>query len=125
MNKIKVIAELRDFGTKEFPVHPELNMLGTKYHYVYAFKVGDKQLGEDQETGNFLAVSLGADEPLNKEKEEKELYASLGVLIGSGMLDVPVSQKTKEELMKFAAPPFEADEIAPIVKKEVDLEIRG
>jgi len=123
MNRINVIAKLRDFGSKVAPVVKEME---SNLHYIYTFRVGDEDLGKhhiDHDT--VAAIVIGSDKPLTGAYEEQELYDSLAMLIANGAIDIPVSDNLKSQLIELTKDldSITSEQVADIMKKEIKITI--
>jgi len=128
MKKIKIIAELKDFGTKENPVVqgiPEKE----DYHFVYLFKSNNKYIGKHPLKEDTYGAILIMDKKakIQKEEEFNKVMYGLGVAISCGAIDLPIPKDDKLRLKALIQIEKEdySIEVINILKKHIDLEIEN
>jgi hypothetical protein len=125
MNKVKVIAEVKDFGTKDFPVFPEAPM-DSPYHTMYDFKnpeTGDAAVKHPYLEGVFGSALIPHNLPVMPEEEESDrLYFTLGLLTASGVIELDLEEadeiKLNELRERYLAIDSDDEEEGKIIRKE-------
>jgi len=127
MQKIKIIAELRDFGTKEYPVIK--GATDDNYHFVYIFKSNDKYIGaHPSKKDTYGAILIFSSSPqIPKEEEIDEILHGLGLAISYGAIDLPIPNNDKMEIKMLVDLNDEESEfkIIEILKKNIELKIES
>jgi hypothetical protein len=139
MEKLKLVAELVNFGTKEQPAVKELK-LNSSYHSIYVFKnkhTKENPIKHPYLDDTYAQILISHDNPILEEKRERiGLYCALANFINYDLLKVNISKNDEIKLNllfeKYTSLEDNSDEIletesqiAEIAEKYIDLEIEN
>jgi len=127
MNKIHIVAELRDFGTKAHPVIK--GAVDDDYHFVYIFKANNKYIGAHPlKADTYGAILVFDSRPkIPKEDELNKVMYGLGLAISYGAIDVPIPEDDKTEIKLLTTLNEKGHEfqVIEILKRSIELEIES
>jgi len=125
--RIKLIAELKDFGTKEAPIIKGVEeVTDAPYHFVYGFKTpnGEHIAKHPTQDDTIAVVAIFSDRPNpDKEYEKQQLYKGLAEIMAYGVVDLPVSEYTKAKVSEAVYTGAPVKDAVDALAREVDLSL--